>query len=78
MKLNVLINERGELVAATSGPIGIPEDVGTEASKADTQPVAFIVPLQGQTVQEVEVPEHLIDVNSTSEFHKYVVETFSR
>jgi hypothetical protein len=78
MKLQVLINKKGELVAATDGPIGAPEDMAGHLKGANGQPVAFIVPEPDQTVREVEVPDDLTDVSKTADFHKFVLEAISR
>jgi hypothetical protein len=78
MKLQVLINKKGELVAATDGPIGPPKDMAGHLKGANGQPVAFMVPDPGHTIREVEVPDNLIDVSKTAEFHKFVLEAVSR
>lgn len=77
MKLRVLVNGDGELVAATNGPIGLPEDLMKLTEKTKSEPVAGIIPGPGQAIREVEVPDNLIDVNSTDDFHRYIIETFN-
>jgi hypothetical protein len=76
--MQVLINKKGELVAATEGPIGPPKDIASHLKGANGQPVAFIVPDSGHTVREVEVPDNLTDVSKTAEFHKFIQEAVSR
>ncbi|MEU6264897.1 hypothetical protein [Saccharopolyspora shandongensis] len=77
MKLRVLVDEEGELIAATSGSIGLPEEMSKTPSK-DSEPAAGIIPGPGQSVQEVDVPDELINVDRTEEFHRHVAEVFRR
>jgi hypothetical protein len=76
--MHVLINQKGELVAATTGPIGSPEDLASHVKAGNGQPVAFITAAPGHNVREVDVPDRLIDAAKTSEFHQFVLEAVGR
>jgi hypothetical protein len=78
MKLRALINEDGELVAATSGSIGLPQDMAGVAKEAKHEPVVGIMPGPGQTICEIDVPDDFLDVNRTGEFHRYVMDSINR
>jgi hypothetical protein len=78
MKMNVLFDKSGKLVAATSGPIGEPKDMASHLKGANGQPVAFIIQGPGQTVREVDVPENLTDVTKVDEFQKFIMESAGR
>jgi hypothetical protein len=61
MKMNLIISEKGELVAAQQTP-----SKSTLAPHGAPQAVA--VALHGQSLHEVEVPDNLVNVHAPQEF----------
>jgi hypothetical protein len=70
MKLNVIVDEGGNLVAATTGPIGYPEELSSHITHIDSEWVASIVPSPGQTVHQIEVSDRLVEITNVVEFHR--------
>ena len=70
MKLNVIVDEKGDLVAATTGPVGYPEELSSHMAHVDSEWVASIVPSPGQTVHQVEVSDRLVEITNVVEFHR--------
>jgi hypothetical protein len=76
MRLNVITDDEGNVVAATQGHvIGEPEGVAAWAEAA--QDTGGVVLLPGQTVMQVEVSDSLFSADSSAELHRHITEALS-
>jgi hypothetical protein len=78
MKMHVIIDKQGQLVAATQGQVGPPKDLASQLKGTNGKPIAFIVPDPGHTVRDVDVPDNLTDVTKADEFHKFLLQAIGR
>ena len=75
MRMTVVTTEEGELLAAAFGDIDLVDPDGPEWHGPGTPVVrAGLVAGTGQRLQVVDVPQELVRVESTVEFHRLLTE----
>jgi hypothetical protein len=73
VRLNVITDEAGNLVAATQGPVVESEQIAAEPDAEGDGGGVVLIP--GQTVRQSDVPENLFNEESLVELGKYLLST---
>ncbi len=71
MRVTAILDENGQVIAATSGPVGDPESIAAGAGDEGGGGVGLT---QGQTTREVEVSDELLENGNADEVMRHISE----
>jgi hypothetical protein len=74
MRITAIVDERGQLVAATTGPVADPVSI---AEAAGGEAGGGVELTKGQTAREVEVSDTLFENGDVEEFLRHISEQLS-
>jgi hypothetical protein len=69
MRVTAILDEDGQVIAATSGPVGDPESIVAAVGAEDG---GGVVLTQGQTTREIEVRDELLENGNADEVMRHI------